>query len=173
MSDKDDAALPSFTRSQVARHNTAEDLWIIVNGWVYDVTSFLYEHPGELNCRSPLCRFFVFSLFFFLFFVSQLHRSSGGESAFLDHAGKDGTKAYKVVYNHEYAENLAMLKTMKVGKLAETDGVDIDAMKESDMLHTSLGHSTVSGPPHVLIGMSVILICGLIVHYVIAPATMS
>lgn len=39
-----------FTRAQVAQHNTRDDVWIILNAdgviKVYDVTSYLDEHPG-------------------------------------------------------------------------------------------------------------------------------
>jgi len=35
-----------FTKADVAKHNTAADCWIIINGQVLDVTSFLQEHPG-------------------------------------------------------------------------------------------------------------------------------
>lgn len=35
-----------FSQQEVAAHNTAESCWIIVSGGVYDVTSFLNEHPG-------------------------------------------------------------------------------------------------------------------------------
>lgn len=39
-----------FTREQVAKHNTRDDLWIILNldgaTKVYDVTSYIDEHPG-------------------------------------------------------------------------------------------------------------------------------
>ena len=38
--------LPSFSADQVAAHATADSCWIIVNGTVYDVTSFLKSHPG-------------------------------------------------------------------------------------------------------------------------------
>jgi tRNA wybutosine-synthesizing protein 1 len=39
------ATLPLFTSAQVAKHNTQEDLWVVVDGLVYDVTPFT-DHPG-------------------------------------------------------------------------------------------------------------------------------
>ncbi|CAM9694340.1 unnamed protein product [Chrysoparadoxa australica] len=35
-----------FTRDQVSKHCTMEDLWIIVDGKVYDVTAYVGSHPG-------------------------------------------------------------------------------------------------------------------------------
>ena len=34
------------TQREVAEHNTAEDCWVIVHGKVYDVTSYVPNHPG-------------------------------------------------------------------------------------------------------------------------------
>jgi cytochrome b involved in lipid metabolism len=38
--------MANFTVAQVAQHAKEADIWIIVHGKVYDVTSFLSEHPG-------------------------------------------------------------------------------------------------------------------------------
>lgn len=35
-----------FTMAEVAKHNTAADCWVVVNGQVLNVTSFLKDHPG-------------------------------------------------------------------------------------------------------------------------------
>ena len=36
----------TYSAADVARHNKADDCWIVVDGVVYDVTKFLNEHPG-------------------------------------------------------------------------------------------------------------------------------
>ena len=35
-----------MTLADVAKHNTKTDCWVVVDGQVLDVTSFLSEHPG-------------------------------------------------------------------------------------------------------------------------------
>ncbi|XP_074081654.1 cytochrome b5 domain-containing protein 1 [Macrotis lagotis] len=36
-----------FTMAEVARHNTADDLWVAYLGSVYDLTALAREHPGS------------------------------------------------------------------------------------------------------------------------------
>ena len=35
-----------YTLEEISQHNTAESLWLVVEGKVYDVTTFLEKHPG-------------------------------------------------------------------------------------------------------------------------------
>lgn len=35
-----------FTYQEIAEHTTADDLWMIIDGKVYDCTKFVDEHPG-------------------------------------------------------------------------------------------------------------------------------
>ncbi|KAH1031453.1 hypothetical protein J1N35_043627 [Gossypium stocksii] len=35
-----------YTMQDASQHNTKDDCWIVIDGKVYDVTSYLDEHPG-------------------------------------------------------------------------------------------------------------------------------
>ena len=44
-----------FTMTEVAKHNSQSDCYIVVNGSVYDVTKFIPNHPGGPERIIPLC----------------------------------------------------------------------------------------------------------------------
>ena len=41
--------MTDITIEELAKHSDPEDLWLAVNGKVYDVTNFLEHHPGGLK----------------------------------------------------------------------------------------------------------------------------
>jgi cytochrome b involved in lipid metabolism len=48
-------ASTSYTMSDVAEHDTAEDCWAAIDGGVYDLTSWISRHPGGPDKIEPLC----------------------------------------------------------------------------------------------------------------------
>lgn len=45
----------TFTKDQVASHNKADSLWVIIDEDVYDLTKFQDEHPGMLAVFDVMC----------------------------------------------------------------------------------------------------------------------
>ena len=39
-------SLPTIAVSEVAKHQTKDDMWSAVDGLVYDLTTFIPKHPG-------------------------------------------------------------------------------------------------------------------------------
>lgn len=45
----------SYTKAQVAAHNTAGDCWSSISGNVYDLTAWISKHPGGEGPILSLC----------------------------------------------------------------------------------------------------------------------
>jgi cytochrome b involved in lipid metabolism len=45
----------SLTNNEVAKHNSVNDCWIIIQGSVYNVTQYLSLHPGGSDRIIPFC----------------------------------------------------------------------------------------------------------------------
>lgn len=44
-----------FTAAETAQHNTSDSCWLLISGRVYDVTSYLRDHPGGARTITPWC----------------------------------------------------------------------------------------------------------------------
>lgn len=45
----------SYTQAQIATHNTSSNCWLIINNNVYDVSTYLVQHPGGVSVVTPYC----------------------------------------------------------------------------------------------------------------------
>jgi cytochrome b involved in lipid metabolism len=41
--------MTKYTWAEIAKHNTVDSLWLVINRKVYDVTKFTNDHPGGLQ----------------------------------------------------------------------------------------------------------------------------
>jgi cytochrome b involved in lipid metabolism len=46
--------LRTYTRAEVASHNNDEDLWVVIDGLVYDLTEWQNFHPGSRQVLMEL-----------------------------------------------------------------------------------------------------------------------
>ena len=87
----------TFTSADVASHNKATDLYIVVDGDVYDVTKFQDDHPGmsDSMIQSPAQRRFHPCTWNY-----QLTGSpTGGKKILQRVAGKDASKQFWKYHN--------------------------------------------------------------------------
>ena len=49
--------MKKFTRKEVAQHNQDNDLWVIINNKVYDLTKFSKIHPGGKGNNNYIIRY--------------------------------------------------------------------------------------------------------------------
>jgi cytochrome b involved in lipid metabolism len=44
-----------YSAAEVAAHDSASSCWSIINGKVYDLTNWIYQHPGGASAILSLC----------------------------------------------------------------------------------------------------------------------
>jgi cytochrome b involved in lipid metabolism len=69
----------SLTSTEIAKHNSAGDCWIIIQGSVYNATQYLNLHPGGSDRIAPFCGQDATSAF-----VTQGGKGSHSSQAALD-----------------------------------------------------------------------------------------
>ena len=45
----------TYTMAEVAKHNSQQDCWAVIDGGVYDLTQWISRHPGGPDKIIPLC----------------------------------------------------------------------------------------------------------------------
>ncbi|KAJ4293401.1 NADH-cytochrome b5 reductase [Kalmusia sp. IMI 367209] len=93
-----------LTRADVQLHNTKENLYMIIRNNVYDVTSFVDEHP-YVSRAEPSVKVIAI----------ELIQCSGGFDPLLEVAGQDATEAYVATDHSEEADEI--LEDFKIGVL--------------------------------------------------------
>ncbi|PWA96430.1 cytochrome b5, heme-binding site-containing protein [Artemisia annua] len=53
-----------YTMKEASEHNSAGDCWVVIDGKVYDVSSYLDDHPGGDDVLLQATDFSSFYLFF-------------------------------------------------------------------------------------------------------------
>lgn len=49
------AGAKTYTSAEVAAHNTSSSCWTIINGNVYDLTAWIFQHPGGEGAILSIC----------------------------------------------------------------------------------------------------------------------
>jgi cytochrome b involved in lipid metabolism len=45
----------TLTSKEVLKHSTGQDCWSVIKGQVYDLTSYVFEHPGGADLINAIC----------------------------------------------------------------------------------------------------------------------
>lgn len=91
--------MKQFSSTEIARHSTPSDAWIVISNKVYNVTSFLDMHPGTQITKA------------------------GGSRVMLPFLGKDAT----AIFNQYHKAQTVMAKYSKMLLIGEVEGSEPDA----------------------------------------------
>lgn len=80
-----DKKAPTYTPDEVAKHNSQNDCWLIIENKVYDVTDYLVQHPGGAKRIIPFCGQDA----------TQAFMTKGGEGQHSSEATAELAKRYK------------------------------------------------------------------------------
>lgn len=97
-----------YTYEEIAKHNSRTDLYMVIDGKVYDITTF----QDEVNIFYLCCGSTT------LLIVNIFLQHPGGEEVLLDEGAKDATGAFDDVGHSEDARD--MLKKYYVGDVDPT-----------------------------------------------------
>jgi cytochrome b involved in lipid metabolism len=113
----EDATKVMYSREEVAKHTQDGDIWVIIENDVYDLSSFLQEHPG--GAKS------MFSETTSPMWTRNLIKSTVLQGV----AGQDATKKFKKYHRlgilSRYKERL------RLGGLEQTTGVNGTTLRSS------------------------------------------
>jgi len=85
---------PEFTIEEVSRHHTLEDLWMILDGGVYDLSKFAAGEKGG---------------------------HPGGFEILVAYSGSDGTAEFDFINHSKFARR--MLQRYRIGRIKDTDNL--------------------------------------------------
>ena len=103
-----------ITWEEFLKHSTKDDLWLLINGKVYDVSKF--RHPGNLH-------FIVYSVFY-LFFVLV------GPTCLVNSAKEDATGPFGKAHHSERTK--IMMKRFDFGDIEKPEEIESSEAPESE-----------------------------------------
>ncbi len=122
-----------YTPGEVARHHTNGDAWVIVNGAVYDMSSYADSHPGGLMPILKRAGKDVSGMFWSLHSVETI---SFAKRYYIGELSEEGKKEQLLVrqaaWRQQHAEELAVTSEAKQAGLG-AEQVAKERKQESDV----------------------------------------
>lgn len=109
----------NLSKTELAKHNSANSCWLLVSGKIYDVTSFINAHPGGAKEILPTC----------------------GTDATAAYASRGGTGSHS-------SSATAMLADYYIGDLNQTVKTSVNPLNPSGQATPAIANpSAVTNPP--------------------------